>query len=205
MTGEHTSCSPSSHGAEGQQADLSPENSTDDCDWVAVGRLQGPFGVKGWVRVLSFTEPYERILTYSEWWLRENTLIPQRGEICRSRKIRLLSGRKHQRGVVASLQGMDTPEAARAFSGLSVWVPRSQLPEPEEGTHYWTDLVGLQVVTVDGQVLGVVEYVFATGANDVLAVREPSGEERLLPFNHEVVQNVDTSARTITVSLMPGM
>ncbi|MEO5364018.1 MAG: ribosome maturation factor RimM [Magnetococcus sp. DMHC-8] len=173
--------------------------------WVSVGRLQGPFGVKGWVRVLSFTEPPERLLTYTDWWVGgegRGEAQPADGQL---RQVTLLSSQQHARGVVVLLQGVETPEMARAWSGLTVWVPRAALPEPEEDAHYWADLVGAQVVEVDGRVLGVVSHLFATGANDVLVVQEPDGGERLLPFIREVVQAVDVATRTITVCLMPGM
>lgn len=174
-------------------------------EWVAVGRLHGPFGVKGWVRATSFSDPPEHILAFSDWWIGEERQITHASGGDALRKFRLLSGQKHTKGVVASLRGVETPEAAQRLSGLDIWVPRAWLPEPEEDTHYWTDMIGSQVVESSGQVLGVVAYLFATGANDVLVVREPNGEERLLPFTREVVQSVDVETRTITVSLMPGM
>lgn len=179
--------------------------------WVAIGQIQGPFGVKGWVRVLSFMEPYERILAFSEWWLGKDEPILEPDEAHAHdatrthKKVRIVSGKKHQRGVVAHLHGMATPEQAQTIHGLNMWVPRAQLPEPEEAAHYWVDMVGLQVVTDDGKTLGVVARLFATGANDVLVVHAPDGEERLLPFTEEVIQKVDTATQTITVCLMPGM
>lgn len=177
----------------------------DGCDWVTVGQLRGSFGVKGWVHISSFTKPQERILEFSAWWLGEDTQDSRHGSHSNLRKVECLSGKKHQRGVVARLQGVDSLEMARELSGLVVCVPRHQLPEPEEGAHYWADMLGLQVVTKNGKVLGIVEQLFATGANDVLVVREQDGGERLLPFTHEVIQDVNTSTRTITVCLMPGM
>jgi len=174
--------------------------------WVAIGQLQGTFGVKGWMRVWSFTEPREQILAFSEWWIGENRLILQYNDpCCDYEKFKLVSGRKHRRGVVARLQDVVSPERVKELSGLIIYVPRHQLPEQEKETHYWTDMAGLQVVTGDGHILGVVASLFATGANDVLVVRESNGGERLLPFTHEVVQNVDLSAQTITVCLMSGM
>lgn len=174
-------------------------------EWVAIGRLQGPFGVKGWVRATSFADPPEHILEFSDWWIGEDRQSTGQSGGDELKKVTLLSGQKHTKGVVVSLQGVETPEAAQLLSGLDIWVPRAWLPEPEEDTHYWADMVGSQVIESDGRVLGVVAYLFGTGANDVLVVQEPNGEERLLPFTREVVQAVDAEARTITVSLMPGM
>lgn len=178
---------------------------TPEDGWVAVGQLHGPFGVKGWVRVLPFTDPVERILAFPDWWIGTESQVAATPGANGLKKIPVLSGQKHTRGVVVQLQGVQTPEAAQVLSGLEVWVPRAALPEPEEDSHYWADLVGLQVVETTGNPLGVVAYLFATGANDVLVVQEPDGEERLLPFTREVIQTVDLEARTITVSLLPGM
>ncbi|MBF0461194.1 MAG: 16S rRNA processing protein RimM [Magnetococcales bacterium] len=176
-----------------------------NADWVSVGRLQGPFGVKGWVRVLSSTDPPERILTFADWWLGEGRPTATRANVDGLRKVKLLSGQRHTRGVVVHLEGVDTPDAAQLLSGLDAWVARASLPEPAEGEHYWADMIGARVVEADGRELGVVAYLFATGANDVLVVQEPDGEERLLPFTREVVQTVDVATQTITVCLMSGM
>ncbi len=187
------------------RAGSSKQPPASETEWVAVGRLQGPFGVKGWVRILSFTDPPEHILTFSNWWLgggRQAVAHPATGDL---EKVVFLSGQRHARGVVVQLQGVETPEAAQALSGLDVWVPRTDLPEPEEDMHYWADMIGSQVIENNGRLLGVVDHLFATGANDVLVIREPDGKERLLPFTREVIQTVDTATRTITVCLMSGM
>ncbi|MBF0400546.1 MAG: 16S rRNA processing protein RimM [Magnetococcales bacterium] len=174
-------------------------------EWVGIGRLHGPFGIKGWVRATSFADPPEHILAFSNWWIGEERQLPRQSGDNDLTKFKLLSGKPHTRGVVAALQGIETPEAAQALSGLDIWVPRSLLPEPEQDTHYWADMVGSQVVEKDGRLLGVVDYLFSTGANDVLVVRQPDGGERLLPFIRDVVLTVNVESRTITVCLMPGM
>lgn len=174
-----------------------------------MGRLQGAFGVKGWMRVLSFTEPVETILTFPVWWINRHGAGAQHTRMSAQEgafeQLALLSGRKHRRGVVALFEGIDSPEAVRRFVGYDVWIPRDRLDEPEAGSHYWADLVGSRVMTDDGHVVGVVTSLFETGANDVVVVQEPDGGERLLPFTHEVIRNVDTRTQTVTVSLLPGM
>ena len=178
---------------------------TGDHDWVAIGRLQGSFGVKGWVRITSFTEPGERILDFSEWWIAKSGSGVSHGQPSETKKFAILSGQKHRQGIIAQLRGVNSLEEAQRLSGQDVWVPRELLPEPDDGEHYWADMVGLMVVTTEGVLLGNVSHLFATGANDVLVVQGSNGEEKLLPFIHEVVQNVDISAQKITVRLMPGM
>ncbi|WP_130471338.1 ribosome maturation factor RimM [Candidatus Magnetaquicoccus inordinatus] len=173
-------------------------------EWVSIGRLLGPFGVKGWIRVLSYTDPAEGVLDFDDWWIgkAESGGNPIASQL---RQVPLLDGASHTRGIVAQLEGLDTPEKARLWSGLGIWVPRTELPEPEEDAHYWTDLIGCQVVEENGQLLGTVDHLFSTGANDVLVVREANGEERLLPFIREVVIDIQIDQKTITVCLMPGM
>jgi 16S rRNA processing protein RimM len=173
-------------------------------DWVSVGRLLGPFGVKGWIRVLSHTDPPDGILDFDAWWVgrADDGETPQTSQL---RHVALLDGESHSRGIVAQLEGIATPEAARLWSGLGIWVPRSALPEPDKDAHYWADMIGCHVQEENGQGLGTVEYLFATGANDVLVVRSADGEERLLPFIREVVLEVDVDLKRITVCLMPGM
>lgn len=204
MSGPKEDCISTSQGGPDQSC---PDQ---EDEWVAVGQLKAPFGVKGWLRVFSYTEPYERILTFPHWWLGDERQAYQRDESQRDggggyKQVTPLSGQRHKRGVIVQLQGVDNPDIACLYTGFTVWIPRGYLDEPEEGVHYWTDLVGVQVVTSEGEALGIVESLFATGANDVLVVREPDGGERLLPFTQDVVLSVDISTQTITVSLLPGM
>lgn len=145
---------------------------------VCVGRISGVFGVKGWVRIYSYTEPRENILDYQPWF-REPAL---------SEALVLESGQTHGKGILAKLRGVDDRDAAAGLIDQSLWIARTQLPELEPGAYYWSDLVGLQVETSDGLPLGQVDHLFATGANDVLVVR--GDRERLIPFvlDHTVLE-----------------
>lgn len=161
---------------------------------VLLGKIVGVFGVRGWLKLQSHTEPREALFGYRPWILR------QRGV---ERSINPVEGRAQGRGLVASLPGVDSREAAEALIGSEIWVERSQLPRPRRGEYYWIDLEGLAVTTVDGIALGRVSHLFATGANDVLVVRD--GErERLIPFiNDDVVREVDIDAARIVVDWDP--
>lgn len=138
---------------------------------IEVGKISGVFGVKGWVKVFSYTDPRENILDYSPWLLNK---VPE------SREVRVLEGKVQGKTIVAHLQGIDDRNAAAMLAGCSISIARSQLPKAGEGEYYWTDLVGLQVVTQNGVDLGRVDYLIATGANDVLVVQ--GDRERLIPF-----------------------
>lgn len=161
---------------------------------VLLGKVVGVFGVKGWVKLQSHTEPRDALFDYLPWILR------QRGT---ERSIDEVEGRAQGRGLVASFPAVGTRDAAEALIGAEIWVERSTLPKPRQGEYYWVDLEGLAVQTSAGQSLGRVSHLFATGANDVLVAIE--GErERLIPFiTDEVVKRVDLAAGLIVVDWDP--
>lgn len=160
---------------------------------VVLGRVSGLYGVKGWVKVFSETQPRENILSYSPWQLKIQ------GEW----QIRTVeTGRRQGKGVVAKLEGCDERDAAAALMGAEIAVSRDQLPPLESGEYYWADLVGLQVETLDGVPLGVVDHLFETGANDVVVVK--GARERLIPFvRPEVVREIDLAAGRMRVDWDP--
>lgn len=164
-------------------------------DWVIVGKLLGPFGVKGWIKLYSHTRPTDNIKRYNPLWIKREGGWQQ---------IHIERVQRHGKGLVAKLEGCDAPEQVPAFSGCELAVKREQLPELEKDEYYWSDLIKLAVYTKEGVCLGQVDYVFETGANDVLAV-VPTAEslddrERLLPYLWEsVVLKVDLSAGRILV------
>lgn len=147
------------------------ERVVDQASLIVLGRIGGPHGVKGWVRIQSFTDPRENILSYGRWFL---------GQGAHWAPYELGNGRMQGKSIVALLDGVDTREAAESLRGCEIAIPRDELPPLPEGEYYWADLVGLRVHTVDGTDLGVVDHLIQTGANDVLVVR---GErERLIPM-----------------------
>jgi 16S rRNA processing protein RimM len=161
---------------------------------VCVGRIAGVYGVKGWVRVKSFTDPPENIFKYKPWRLQGKSEV---------QTLTVAEGRCHGKGTVARLETVGDRDAAAALSGMDIFVERAQLPEADNGQYYWTDLEGLEVVTTDGTLLGNVNSVIATGANDVLVVCGNS--RRLIPFIvGDTVQSVDFETGTITVAWDPA-
>lgn len=162
-------------------------------DWVVLGRVSGLFGVNGWVRVFSYTDPREGIVHYRPMFLR------RQGEW---REFEIESGRAHGAGVVMKFAGCDDRNQAMTLLQSEMAVRRAQLPPPESGEYYWTDLEGLRVVTLDGTELGTVASLFATGANDVIVVR---GErERLLPFvRGQVIVEINLEQRLLRVDWDP--
>jgi 16S rRNA processing protein RimM len=155
---------------------------------VAVGRVAGLFGVRGWVKVYSYTRPREAILNYRPW------LIEHDGAW---REFGVADGRVHGRGIVAQLDGCTDRDAMAPLVGAEIAVLVSQLPEVGKNEYYWAELEGLRVVNLGGDELGQVSHLFETGANDVMVVR---GErERLIPFDRGVVRRVDRKDGVIHV------
>lgn len=140
--------------------------------YIVVGKISGVFGIKGWVKVYSFTEPRENILNYSPWLLRKGNVL---------KSVEVLEGNLQGKAVVAFLASITDRDKAASLGGYEIVIDSALLPEPEEGEYYWRDLIGLNVETEQGVALGVVEYLLETGANDVLVVKE-GDKERLIPF-----------------------
>lgn len=166
---------------------------------VTLGVFAAPFGVKGWVKVFSHTEPFEKILSYAPWQVSFETAPGQ------YKTFEVLEGRAHQgKLVVVRLKGIDDRDQAANLRGGVIQVDSSLLPQLDDGDFYWHQLEGLQVFTVAGECLGEVESVMPTGANDVLVVKPSAesidGRERLLPYVLEqFVVDVDLAAKRITV------
>ena len=161
---------------------------------VLLGKIVGLFGVDGWVKVESYTEPRARILQYRPWLLKRAG-----GET----EIAGVRGREHGKGLIAALPQVEDRDAATALIGAEIWVRRSALPRAKRGEYYWVDLEGLDVVCADGVGLGKVSHLFSTGANDVLVVRDGK-RERLIPFvPGQFVRNVDLDSARITVDWDP--
>jgi 16S rRNA processing protein RimM len=161
--------------------------------WVILGRVSGVFGVKGWLKVQSYTEPRDNIVGFGAWTLRMNGV---------DHAFDVEEGHSHAGSVVAKLHGLDDRDRARDWVGADIVVLREQLPKIAAGELYWTDLEGLEVRTTTGTVLGTVDHLLATGGNDVLVL--DSSPRLLIPFvAGEVVKEVDLKAGLIVVDWSP--
>jgi 16S rRNA processing protein RimM len=156
---------------------------------VVLGRIGGLFGVKGWVKVFSYTEPREAILNYPRWLLSERDGW---------REATVAEGQRHGKTVIARIDGYVDRDQAAELIGTEIAVRRDELPTAPTGQFYWSDLEGLRVVHRDGTELGRVAYLLETGANDVMVVQ--GDKERLVPFvMDEVVLGVDLADGRIDV------
>lgn len=159
-----------------------------------MGRIGAPYGIKGWVKLISFTDPAANLLDYEHFWVADGASL---------RKIEIDEARPQGEGLVGHIKGCDVREATRAYTGLDLLVPKDELPELEQG-FYWHELEGLRVINAEGDDLGVIDHLLATGANDVLVVRgderSVDQQERLLPYvEGQVVKEVDLDACVVRV------
>jgi 16S rRNA processing protein RimM len=162
---------------------------------VLIGRIVGLYGVQGWLKIESWAEPRMRIFDYQPWLLH--------AESGAETQITGAQGRTQGKGMVARLPGVDEREQAATLIGTDIYVAREQLPAPAKDEYYWVDLEGLEVVTTEDVLLGRVSHLFATGANDVVVVRD-GVRERLIPFvQGSYVRSVDLSAGRMVVDWDP--
>ncbi len=158
---------------------------------VALGYVSSVHGVKGWVKVHSWTRPMEAILQYQPWLLGEE-----------KRPVKIVDGRKQGKGLAVLMPGSEDREQAATLVGTQIFVRRDQLPATGENEYYWSDLEGLEVKTTKGELLGRVEKLMETGANDVLVVR--GNREHLIPFvQGQYVTRVDLENGLIEVDWDP--
>ena len=157
---------------------------------VVLGQISGLFGVKGWVKIHSYTEPREAILDYVDWHI---------GREGHWKSAELAEGKRHGKTVIARLAGIDDRDDAAELVNALISVPRSKMPATAEGEYYWSDLEGLKVVRQDGKLLGQVAHLLETGANDVLVVR--GDQEVLIPYiAGQVIEDVDLAEGVIRVN-----
>lgn len=138
---------------------------------VVVGKIGAPYGVRGWVKVHSYTDPIDNLFGYSL------LLESPKGNW---QPIKVEQFKAHGDGFVAKLAMIDDRDQAALITNAQIAVMRDALPELEEDEHYWADLHGLAVYNQEDVHLGLVVDVFATGANDVIVVQ--GTKEYLIPY-----------------------
>lgn len=166
---------------------------------MAIGQVTGVFGIKGWVKVYAYTDPKENVFNYQPW------LMDIDGH---RQQVDVTAWKRQGKGLIVQLNQCNDRDQARRFCGLKIHVSEQSLPELESGDYYWSQLIGLTVVTLDGTVLGSVQKMMETGANDVVVVRSTAGslddQERLIPYLPDrVVMAVDLESGVMKVDWQP--
>lgn len=162
---------------------------------MVLGKIVSVHGVRGAVKVYSDTDPIDNILDYPDWILRRGNEI---------QRVSVVSARVQGRILVVQLKGLTDRDQALAMAGFEICVPQSELPELDSGEFYWYQLEGLQVVTLEGQLLGRIDHMLETGANDVMVVKPCTGSidqrERLLPYLPDLyIKDIDLATGVMQV------
>ena len=156
---------------------------------VEVGRLGAAHGVRGWLRVQSYTDPPQRLFEWKLWHLLSGT-----GAEC---EVKLLEARPQGNGWIARLEGIDERDAAGRLAGHLVLVDREQLPVTEGREHYRADLVGFEVKNVEGALLGMVDHFVDTPGNVVMVIK--GAREHWVPVSAQHLRSVDVNTRRVIV------
>ena len=174
-------------------------------DLIQVGYISGAYGLHGWVKIRPFSSTCDALLAARVWWLDKPAL----------HDVDVLQSKLHSGEVVAQLMGVAGRDAAEALKGNSVQIPRSHFPPLADGEFYWVDLIGLAVVNLQGEPIGVVHDMMDNGAHPILRVLPPpvphaiadaamsvtaqAAQEILIPFVDQFVRTVDQGNKTLTV------
>jgi len=169
---------------------------------LVVGRITAVFGVRGWVKVYSYTEQVETLCSYKPWWVETASGLQQ---------LVVDEWRRHGENLVAHIVGIDDRDIAQTWCGNDILVEKNKLPELQNDDFYWYQLVGLAVIShhQGEQIrLGKVKSLLETGANDVLVIKGDSEsidrEERLIPYVDQFVSSVSLAERRIDVNWDPA-
>lgn len=156
---------------------------------VTVGKIASPYGVKGWLKIVSFTDPRENILAYQPWFLFKDH---------KSHQVKVINSQVHINRFIVHLEGINDPETARLYSNAEIIVSREQLPLLPTTEYYWADLEGLEVINTQNEILGKVDHLLATGSNDVLVII--GSKRHLIPYlPDKVILKIDMAKKVILV------
>ncbi|MDF1763094.1 MAG: ribosome maturation factor RimM [Oleibacter sp.] len=170
-----------------------------DKDFRVLGKISTAFGIKGWVKVHSYTQPMTNILEYPVWYLRVGDQWKQ---------YKVLEGKPQGKGIVAFLEGINDRDLALAIRQCDIAIPQEDLPELDEDEHYWFQLEGLNVKNTEGVLLGQVKELFDSGGgNQVLSIVPCVGsidkQPRLVPFVDQYILEVDLDGSVVQVDWDP--
>jgi len=169
-------------------------------DYILLGKISGVHGIKGWVKVFSFTSPRIKITEYSQWYMKGS-----KDQSWVSRK--LVEGKEQGKNIIARFDNINYRDEAEALVGTEIAIHKDQLEVLAENEYFWRDLIGLSVETISGEKLGQIDWIFDTGSNDVIIVKDTEGaeaKEHLLPYLFgDVIKSVDIKKSLMVVDWDP--
>ena len=158
---------------------------------IYLGKITGVYGIKGWFKIQSFSSPPENILNYPSWII-DNQGIED--SYC------IQQGRKHNNKIIVKLEKIDDRTTAESLINSKIQILRSDLPELPNENYYWSDLEGLSVLNFEEKLIGKIESLIETGANDVMVINTSNNERILIPFvMHEIIKEVNVELNYLKV------
>ena len=157
---------------------------------VCVARIGAAHGVRGAVKLWTFTEDPRAVQRYGPLFTRDG-----------ARQFEVTHVREAKDHLVATLKGVATRDEAERLNGIELYVPREKLPDTDDNEYYHADLIGLAAVTTADQPLGHVVAIHNFGAGDIIEIAPPKGATMLLPFTNAVVPTVDLAGRRVVIEL----
>ena len=155
---------------------------TDPGKMLVAGKITGVFGVKGWVKIHSYTEPQENFLQFGEWRLKRRGVLEP---------IEFDAGKRHGKGLVAHIAGVDDRTQADSYRGLEVAVASAELPTLEQGEYYWHQLQGLRVWCVAGNDRKLLGALLLFGSTNRIVTRFEVKKNRVLGWDEDGKQVAD--------------
>jgi 16S rRNA processing protein RimM len=162
---------------------------------LVLGKFGAPYGVRGFIKVYSYTEPTDNLMNYPNWY------VKYKGQW---QTLAVDSVKKHGAILIAKIKNIDSPEDVHKYTNSLIGVMQAELPELAPGEYYWAQLEGLTVKNAQGKVLGVIDHLLETeGANDVMVVRNQDGVEHLIPYLKSILLNIDLKSGEMQVDWDP--
>jgi len=161
-----------------------------------IGKIVNTHGVKGEVRVVRITDFPERFNPGNTIYIKKQAgLTP----------LTIKSYRTHKQFDLLQFEGYETVDDVQSLIKHMLYIKKRQLTPLPEGEYYYYEIIGCDVMTTDGESIGIVDHILAPGANDVWVVKRPNGQEALIPYIDDVVKHVDVDQKIITIELMEGL
>ena len=166
-------------------------------DFIAIGRVSKPHGVKGEIRIEYFNLEEPHVFSHYQ------TIFLQ-GDEKSLHPYRLLTVRPHKKFILAQLEGIQSRAEAEQLRGKVVLIDPAELPPLKEDEYYWQDILGMRVVSENGEDVGTIKEIIPTGSNDVYVV-EKGAQEILIPATQDVIISIDIEARTMIIHPLEGL
>ena len=158
---------------------------------IYLGKITGVHGIKGWLKIQSFSSPTENILKYPLW------IISNRGQ---EGFYSVEQGRKHSNKIIVKLEKIDDRTKAESLINSKIKIRRSALPKLSNESYYWSDLEGLSVLNSKEKLIGIIDSLIETGANDVMVINTTKDKRILIPFAmHEIIKEVSIELNYVKV------